>query len=218
MEIIAVCGSVKFKDEMLEYRDEQMKNGKWVLLPENMDVDIQKIDDQVKKEMDKLHLRKIDCADKVLIWNRGGYVGESTRKEREYAYSKNKEIAFLENVKWETEEVNMNRDVLNTNRLDFVNDILCSNSKEYKIRKSYIMCNEDKLEEVVVYYDYITGIDLLEMVSLMERFEYDLSYIQKNEICFRQISPTLLVSGKYSGVLSEYVKEVKHKWLTKRTK
>ena len=218
MEIIAVCGSVKFKDEMLEYRDEQMKNGKWVLLPENMDVDIQKIDDQVKKEMDKLHLRKIDCADKVLIWNRGGYVGESTRKEREYAYSKNKEIAFLENVKWETEEVNMNRDVLNTNRLDFVNDILCSNGKEYKIRKSYIMCNEDKLEEVVVYYDYITGIDLLEMVSLMERFEYDLSYIQKNEICFRKISPTLLVSGKYSGVLSEYVKEVKHKWLTKRTK
>lgn len=207
MEIIAVCGSVKFKDEMLEYRDEQMKNGKWVLLPENMDVDIQKIDDQVKKEMDKLHLRKIDCADKVLIWNRGGYVGESTRKEREYAYSKNKEIAFLENVKWETEEVNMNRDVLNTNRLDFVNDILCSNGKEYKIRKSYIMCNEDKLEEVVVYYDYITGIDLLEMVSLMERFEYDLSYIQKNEICFRQISPTLFVTGKYSGVLSEYGKE-----------
>ncbi len=96
MEIIAVCGSVKFKDEMLEYRDEQMKNGKWVLLPENMDVDIQKIDDQVKKEMDKLHLRKIDCADKVLIWNRGGYVGESTRKEREYAKAHNKDIEFIE--------------------------------------------------------------------------------------------------------------------------
>ena len=81
---------------MLEYRDEQMKNGKWVLLPENMDVDIQKIDKQVKKRMDRLHLRKIDCADKVLVWNRGGYVGESVKKEIEYARSHNRFIEFLE--------------------------------------------------------------------------------------------------------------------------
>ena len=208
MEIIAVCGSVKFKDEMLEYRDEQMKNGKWVLLPENMDVDIQKIDDQVKKEMDKLHFRKIDCADKVLIWNRGGYVGESTKKEYEYAKSHNKDIEFIESIKQETDVKKMIKERLNTNQLDYGNDILRSNGKEYKIRKSCIIYNENMIEEVVIYYDYITGIDLLEMVSLMERFGYDFSYIQKNEICFRQISPTLFVTGKYSGVLSEYVKGV----------
>ncbi|WP_298339966.1 hypothetical protein [Ferrimicrobium sp.] len=102
----------------------------------------------------------------------------------------------------------MNKDVLNTNGLNFVNDIFRLNGKEYKLRISHIMCSEDKLEEVVVYYDYITGSDLLEMMSFMERVGYDLSYIQKNEICFRQISPTLFVTGKYSGVLSEYVKGV----------
>ena len=96
MEIIAVCGSVKFKDEMLEYQNEQMKNGKWILLPENMDIDIQMIDRRVKKQMDRLHLRKIDYADKVLIWNRNGYVGESTRKEIEYARSHNRFVEFLE--------------------------------------------------------------------------------------------------------------------------
>ena len=96
MEIIAVCGSVKFKDEMLEYQNEQMKNGKWILLPENMDIDIQMIDRRVKKQMDKLHLRKIDCADKVLVWNRNGYIGESTMKEIEYARYHNRFVEFLE--------------------------------------------------------------------------------------------------------------------------
>lgn len=96
MEIIAVCGSVKFKEEMLEYRDDQMSNGKWILLPENMDIDIQMIDKRVKRQMDRLHLRKIDCADKVLVWNRGGYIGESTQKEIKYARTHNKDVEFIE--------------------------------------------------------------------------------------------------------------------------
>jgi hypothetical protein len=97
MEIITLCGSIRFQSEMLQYRDQQMRNGKWILLPENMDIDIQKVDQRVKKQMDELHLRKIDCADKVLIWNRDGYIGESTKKEIDYAHSKNKQIIFLEN-------------------------------------------------------------------------------------------------------------------------
>ena len=34
-----------------------------------------------KAVLDALHLRKIDLADRVLIVNPGGYVGESTRRE-----------------------------------------------------------------------------------------------------------------------------------------
>src|SRR5438105_7030562 len=36
-------------------------------------------------ELDILHLSKIDDADEVLILNVSGYVGESTRRELEYA-------------------------------------------------------------------------------------------------------------------------------------
>lgn len=98
MEIICVCGSVRFKDEMLKYRDEQNAKGNWVLLPENMEIDIQKIDTRVKERMDSLHKAKINHADSVVIWNRDGYIGESTRSELNYAMSVPKPIEFLEQI------------------------------------------------------------------------------------------------------------------------
>ena len=96
MEIICVCGSVRFKDEMLKFRDEQNANGNWILLPENMEIDIQKIDTRVKDAMDSLHKAKIDHADSVLIWNRNGYIGESTEREIWYAVAISKPIRYLD--------------------------------------------------------------------------------------------------------------------------
>ena len=52
--------------------------------------------ERVKALLDDLHLSKIDLADEVLILNVGGYVGESTRRELEYARSLGKRIRFLE--------------------------------------------------------------------------------------------------------------------------
>ena len=49
-----------------------------------------------KRMLDDLHLRKIDLADEILVLNVGGYIGESTRREIEYAKSKMKGIRFLE--------------------------------------------------------------------------------------------------------------------------
>ena len=52
--------------------------------------------DRVKAMLDELHLRKIDLADEVLILNVGGYIGESTRRELDYARVKGKVIRFWE--------------------------------------------------------------------------------------------------------------------------
>lgn len=52
--------------------------------------------DRVKQQLDELHLRKIDLADEVLILNVGGYIGESTRRELEYALDHRKTVRFLE--------------------------------------------------------------------------------------------------------------------------
>ena len=47
-----------------------------------------------KADLDALHLRKIDLADRVLVVNPGGYVGESTRREIAYAQAAGKPITF----------------------------------------------------------------------------------------------------------------------------
>jgi hypothetical protein len=38
-----------------------------------------------KEALDTLYLTKIDLADEILVLNVGGYIGESTRREIEYA-------------------------------------------------------------------------------------------------------------------------------------
>ena len=43
-----------------------------------------------------MHLRKIDLADEIFVINVGGYIGESTRREIEYAEDTGKKINYLE--------------------------------------------------------------------------------------------------------------------------
>ena len=50
----------------------------------------------VANMLDELHLRKIDLADKIFVLNVGGYIGESTCKEIEYAQRHNKPVLYLE--------------------------------------------------------------------------------------------------------------------------
>ncbi|MGW5022806.1 hypothetical protein [Streptomyces cacaoi] len=54
------------------------------------------ITDKQKKMLDALHLRKIDLADRVLIVNPGGYIGESTSREIDYARATGKPISFTD--------------------------------------------------------------------------------------------------------------------------
>jgi len=48
-----------------------------------------------KTALDELHKRKIDLADYVLILNPGGYIGESTRSEIEYAEKIGRPVKYL---------------------------------------------------------------------------------------------------------------------------
>lgn len=55
-------------------------------------------DSTEKIALDALHKRKIDIADRVLVLNVGGYIGDSTRSEIEYAEWYEKPIDYLEPV------------------------------------------------------------------------------------------------------------------------
>lgn len=100
-KIVCICGSTKFIDEHAIYRWELEKQGiiglGINLLPINhgYEKDHQAEKDGVKEILDNLHLRKIDLADEVHIINKNGYIGESTRREIEYAIKQNKLIKYI---------------------------------------------------------------------------------------------------------------------------
>lgn len=51
---------------------------------------------ETKKMLDDMHKRKIDMTDEIYVINVGGYIGESTRSEIEYAVACGKGIRYLE--------------------------------------------------------------------------------------------------------------------------
>lgn len=46
--------------------------------------------------MDDMHKRKIDMSDEIFVINVGGYIGDSTRSEIEYATEHGKKVRYLE--------------------------------------------------------------------------------------------------------------------------
>ncbi len=56
------------------------------------------ITNEQKTALGALHLRKIDLADRVLVVNPGGYIGESTSREIAYAHATGKPISFTDPV------------------------------------------------------------------------------------------------------------------------
>lgn len=100
--IVCLCGSTYFYEVFQEANLKETLDGKIVLTigcDTKSDYDLfpsEEIARQFKAELDELHLRKIDLADEVLILNVGGYIGNSTRRELEYAKKTGKKIRFWE--------------------------------------------------------------------------------------------------------------------------
>lgn len=92
-EIVCICGSTRFVDEMREANRELTFAGVIVLAPGEAGGPVT---DEQKTVLDDLHLRKIDLADRVLVVNPGGYVGESTSREIAYARATGKPVSFTD--------------------------------------------------------------------------------------------------------------------------
>jgi hypothetical protein len=102
-EIVCICGSTRFVDEMSAANRDLTFAGVIVVAPgvvpraEDHAVD-ELITSEQKTALDALHLRKIDLADRVLVVNPGGYIGESTSREIAYAQATGKPISFTDPV------------------------------------------------------------------------------------------------------------------------
>ncbi len=103
--VVTLCGSTRFKDEFLEVQKQLTLKGYIVLtvglFGHSGDNEVWEGMDEgtltkTKEMLDDMHKRKIDMSDGIFVINPGGYIGESTRSEIEYAKEHGKEIRFLE--------------------------------------------------------------------------------------------------------------------------
>lgn len=94
-EIVCICGSARFVDEMREANRDLTFAGVIVLAPGEANGHVS---NEQKTMLDELHLRKIDLADRVLVVNPGGYIGASTSKEVVYARATGKPVSFTDPV------------------------------------------------------------------------------------------------------------------------
>ena len=93
-KVITLCGSTRFKDQFLEAQKRLTLEGNIVI---SVGLFGHSGDDEVwtegtKEMLDNMH----NMADAIYVINVGGYIGESTRSEIDYATRHGKEILYLE--------------------------------------------------------------------------------------------------------------------------
>ena len=97
-KVITLCGSTRFKDAFMEAQKRLTLEGNIVI---SVGLFGHSGDDEVwtegtKAMLDDMHKRKIDMADEIYVINVGGYIGESTRSEIEYAKRNGRAVKSLE--------------------------------------------------------------------------------------------------------------------------
>ena len=99
-KVVTLCGSTRFKDEVIEAQKRLTLAGNIVI---SVGLFGHSGDDEVwaegtKEMLDDMHKRKIDMADEIYVINVGGYIGSSTKSEIEYAKKTGKTVKYLEEV------------------------------------------------------------------------------------------------------------------------
>lgn len=95
-KIITICGSMKFQDQMMAVSEKLELEEKCIVIQCIYFDKDRKLSHQELSILSELHYQKIELCDAVYVVNVGGYIGQSTQSEIEYARSLNKEILFLE--------------------------------------------------------------------------------------------------------------------------
>ena len=105
-KVITLCGSTRFKEQFMQVQKELTLKGCIVisvgLFGHAGDGEVwEKMAEgtitKTKEMLDDMHKRKIDMSDEIFVINVGGYIGESTKSEIEYAKKIGKIVNYLEN-------------------------------------------------------------------------------------------------------------------------
>jgi predicted HAD superfamily Cof-like phosphohydrolase len=94
--VVCLCGSTRFKSHFLAAAESEALAGRVVLMPGMFSKSEGKaLSVAQASSLGVLHRRKIDMADEILVIDPGGYVGEATATEIEYAEQLGKRIRRL---------------------------------------------------------------------------------------------------------------------------
>ena len=96
-KIVTICGSMRFKDKMMEISKELEIKNKYVVIQCIYSND--KFTEKEQQILSDLHYNKIKISDAIYVVNVNGYIGNSTGKEIEYAKKLGKEVMYLEPIK-----------------------------------------------------------------------------------------------------------------------
>ena len=92
-KIVTICGSTKQRQEINELNRRLTMQGKIVLAPGVFGHDGYPITEEEKRDLDILHLKKIDLAEEVnFIMKPDGTFGTSTQEEYRYAIHRAKKV------------------------------------------------------------------------------------------------------------------------------
>lgn len=100
-KVVTLCGSTRFKEQFLEAQKQLSLEG-YIVFSVGLfghSGDEEAWQPGMKEMLDANHLRKIDMSDGIYVINVDGYIGESTKREIEYAFVNGKFIRYLEPIK-----------------------------------------------------------------------------------------------------------------------
>lgn len=103
--IITICGSSRFKKEILQVAHDLTIQGNIVLAPFVFHhAEEEELPREVLIQLDNLHKEKIEMSDAIFVVNINKYIGESTFGEIDWAQRKKKQVYFLEPMEEEKSE------------------------------------------------------------------------------------------------------------------
>ena len=106
-KVITLCGSTRFKEQFMEAQKRLTLEGNIVISvglfghagdQEVWDGMDEGMLSKTKEMLDDMHKRKIDMADEIYVINVGGYIGDSTRSEIQYAEEHGKPVRYYQDV------------------------------------------------------------------------------------------------------------------------
>lgn len=148
-KVITLCGSTKFKDQFMEVQKKLTLEGNIVISVGCFGHAGDIFSDEQKLMLDDMHKRKIDMDDEIFVINVGGYIGESTKSEIEYAKKHNKKVNYLDNI---------NNDIRKETLKGILNKIPCEKNCQCCLRDGILSCFKPQKEGYIIggLVEYIT--------------------------------------------------------------
>lgn len=103
--VITICGSTRFKDDIVRATGVLTHAG-WIVLPVGC-IDLkaeEKLPECEKEMLNAMHQEKIRMSEAIFVVNRDLYVGKSTRSEIDFAIAEGKQVYYMFHPE-ESEEV-----------------------------------------------------------------------------------------------------------------